>query len=284
MRLRVRRHLHRFLGTLIEGVRRIPDQRSRRLELRDHLGAQMLHGLERRDGATELDALLRVGHGHLDRALAGAERVGRDRDAAGRDHAIDEPGRRDRLAGRDAREAELRDAARAVDGRERRHREARRVARHERDAIASERDQEGVRGAGVDREERGARDAIALDAEARIAALRHRFGQRGADHDLAGRDARQPLRLQRRRCRSERDRREHAAREERRGRGAVAERLRNERRVEQTERASTVRLGHQHAGRAELREVGPDLGVVRGVGGHDLAHAGRGHRLVEVAT
>ena len=203
MRLGVGRQQRRLVGPRVEGMRGVPHQRPRRLELRDHLRAQVLHGLERRDRAAELLALLRVGDGHLDRALAGAERVGRDRDAAGVEHAIDERrGAVDRSA-RPPTPSKPSSATRRVrsivasgvtvsPGR---------VARHERDAVAPERDQKNACGAGIDREERAAVDAIAVRAQAGVAALRDRLAQRRAEHDLARRDARQPLRLLRGACR-----------------------------------------------------------------------------------
>src|ERR1043166_5716697 len=45
-------------GNRVEGVRRIPDERAAGLQLRRHLGAHVLHRLERADRAAELPALL----------------------------------------------------------------------------------------------------------------------------------------------------------------------------------------------------------------------------------
>ena len=79
----------------------------------------------------------------------------------------------------------------------------------------------------------------------------------------------------------QRDRRDHGRGEERARRRGVAERLRDERGVEQREPAAAVRLGHEDPRRAELGEPAPDRAVVRAVGVAQLAHARDRHAVAQ---
>ena len=71
----------------VEGVGGVPDQRAAGLQLGGHLGAQVLHRLERADHPAELPALLGVGHRlvehHLGRAQACRRRAAPSRRRAG---------------------------------------------------------------------------------------------------------------------------------------------------------------------------------------------------------
>src|SRR5262249_4615338 len=68
-RLRHRGRARGFARALIPGIRRVPPQRARRLDLGHHLGGDVLDGLERADLTPELLAHLRVVHRHLDGPL-----------------------------------------------------------------------------------------------------------------------------------------------------------------------------------------------------------------------
>jgi len=85
----VTRHQRRLVRDRVEAVGGVPEQRSRGLDLGDHLRTHMLHGLKRADQAIELLALLGVGHGLLDHRLTGTEGIGGERDTTRVEHAID---------------------------------------------------------------------------------------------------------------------------------------------------------------------------------------------------
>jgi hypothetical protein len=274
-------------GRRIEGVRRIPEERARGLDLGRHLGAQMLDRLEGRDRAAELHALLRVGDRHRERAIAAAEEIGGERDAAGVEHPLHgvarTAARADPLGRAHVLEDELADAPRAVEGRERLHAQALRVARHERQRARVRRDEEDIRARRVDREERLAGEAIAVFSNARTFSPRPALVRRDREAGVAGRDARQPLLRDRRARRRERDRRHHGRGEERRRRRGESQSLRNDDRVEQREPAAAEILGHEHAGRALRRQRAPERRVVARRRRRDLAHARRRQLLLEEA-
>ncbi len=64
---------------MVECPRRVEDHRARSLDLEQHLRAGVRDGLVGADRAAELLALLRVGDGHLQRALCDADRFGAQR-------------------------------------------------------------------------------------------------------------------------------------------------------------------------------------------------------------
>ncbi len=116
-------------------MRRVPDQRARGLQLGGHLRAHVLDRLKARDHAAELRALLGVLDRLIEHGLAGSERVRREHCAARVEHAVESarcstgsPEERGRF---DGLEPQLRQAARAVDGRERLDLEPRGVRRHQ---------------------------------------------------------------------------------------------------------------------------------------------------------
>src|SRR2546423_4007169 len=78
----------------IEGMRRVPPQRQRRLEIAGEVGQLMLDRLERTDRLTELHALERIAHRGLEATLGTAECIGREQHRA----RIERAGKRPRTA------------------------------------------------------------------------------------------------------------------------------------------------------------------------------------------
>src|SRR5439155_11049816 len=78
----------RFPRAVLEGIRRIPDERAGRLDVGHHLGGDVLHRLEGADRTSELVPDLRVLDGHLERACGPAETVGGDEEGT----QVDQPG------------------------------------------------------------------------------------------------------------------------------------------------------------------------------------------------
>ena len=262
VRLGEQRHPRRLLGPLIEGVRGVPDQRARRLDLGGHLGAQVLHRLERADRAAELLALLRVGDRHLERAIARAEQVGRERDARRVERRERDAGRLD--PGRRAARRRSRARRRAACGRSSVS-ARRRDPRHPRGTSASDRGRAAtrkrVRAPRVEREERRAVQAIALQrARRRRRASRQRLARprrRAARRPAAMRGSHSRLLRGRSRPRSA-TRRHHGRREER---ARAPQRRPSDSATSaassKREPAAAVRLGHEHARDAELGERPP---------------------------
>ena len=120
--LRQRRGAVRLLGRrVVERPARVVRRGAAELDRAQHVGAQVLHGLERADRLAELHALLRVLDRELERALRGADTVDHVRHAEpverARDIGLRRPSSRStRRAPRERHSALL---ARAVDRRRR---------------------------------------------------------------------------------------------------------------------------------------------------------------------
>src|SRR5262249_29328019 len=126
MGLRVRRHQARLCREFVEGIGGIPDKRTARLELRDHLCTHVFDGLERAYDTAALLAILGIGAGFFDHSLAGAKRVGCKNNAPRLDHALESSRRitASQRLGLYIVKMELADRARCVDGGQRRSLEA----------------------------------------------------------------------------------------------------------------------------------------------------------------
>jgi len=68
------------------------------------------------------------------------------------------------------------------------------------------------------------------------------------------------------------------------GRSGVAQRLRDQRRVEQRQRRAALRFGNQHPGHAEFGQRAPGPGVVRAIRLAQRAHALHGQLLAQRAA
>src|SRR5215475_10326864 len=104
VRLRERRRARELARALVRGPRGVVEERRRALHLDVHLGERVLHALVLADRRAELEAVLRVLDGDVERGLGGAEALGRDRDGPAVEQLLERgPG----LAGR-AEEGALR--------------------------------------------------------------------------------------------------------------------------------------------------------------------------------
>ena len=284
VRKHVARHQRRLGGQRVEAVGRVPEQRPRGLELGDHFRAHVLHGLERADQTIELLAFLRIGDSLLDHRLAGAQRIGGQRDAPGLEHARDgfARGLEDGLGG-DSFERELCRAAGRIDGLQARHLEARRVALHDDERVGVDRDHQQIRGAGIDRHHRLAVQLARLQRDTGVFTHGKELRRCDTEDRITACDLRQPgLRLTPAQ-RGERSGDHDRGREKGCRRRGVAQRLRDQRGVEQRQAGAPLRLGHQHARHTQLRELAPDRAIVRAVLFPQLAHALDRHPVCQKA-
>src|SRR5262245_50445586 len=274
----VARHLHRaladvrlgerggargLLGEVVEGVRGVPDQRARRLDLERHVRELVLERLEVSDRDPELLARLRLLHRRRAEPRPRAERVRRQQHEAGVAHARRRARRlRQQLAGR-ALEDDRVEAARPVDALDGRERHALRAPLDEREAPAGEADHEQVRERRVGHVRLRAGEALA-DLERPLLGLPEtaRLAEGDRRERLARDQPRQPrLALLAAAGELDREPRERVA-EEGAGRSAVAEHLRREREVGELEARPAPLLAEVEPAEAELDHPLPERGVV----------------------
>ncbi len=104
------------VGLVRQAPRAEPDHRPHALDVDEHVGAAVLHGLEAPDGLAELDALLGVVHRGVHGPLGAAEHLGRRREGAAVEQRTGQVLPTDANGGR-ALEGEPRQAAGLVHGR-----------------------------------------------------------------------------------------------------------------------------------------------------------------------
>ena len=175
------------------GVGGVPDEGAARLQLRRHLRAHVLDGLEGADDAVELAAFLGVGDGFVQHRLRGAQGVGGEHDAAGVDgleqgfSAVGGAGQEFRWRGV---EDDFGDGAGAVDGLQPRGLGGCRVRQME-GAACGDDQAAGVHS--VEDEHRLAVQCAILRTNAVGLAAADLFRHADAEHRVAGGDSRQPL-------------------------------------------------------------------------------------------
>jgi hypothetical protein len=262
----------------------VPEQGSRGLDLGDHLGAHVLHGLERSDQTIELLALLRVCDRLLDHGLARAKGVGSECNATRVEHSSDRISRAFEYGfRRDACKDHLCGAARGVDGGEARDLESGCVGPHHREPALVDHHEEEIGCAGVERHHRLAVQGTCLDADAGGFAHGEELRHGDAEDEIAAGEAREPAGDLAPRHRCECGGR-HDGRGEKGGRRhRMTQRLGDECGIQEREPAAVLRLGHQDARHAELGQRAPDRAVVRAVLPAQLAHALDGHLVREEA-
>jgi len=240
----------------------------------------MLHGLKGADRPTELLALPGVGDGLLDHRLAGPERVGRQGDPTGHQRALDRPARipEDRL-GHGALEDHLGRAAGRVRRPKSRRRDPRRVPADDRQRLGIERHQQPIRRAGVDRHQRLAEEATALEPHAGILTAREELREGDAADQIAAGDLRQPILDLRLSERTQGDDAHHGRRQERTRCHRMTEGLGDQRRVQQRQTRAVLGRRHQHPRHAELRQPLPDLAIVRAIRLPQRPHAFDRHAI-----
>ena len=270
------------MGNGFDRVRRVPDQRARGLELGGHLCAHVFDRLKARDHAAELRALLGVLDCLIEHGLAGAEGVRRERRAPRVQHPVENarcstrsPEERGWL---DGLETQLRQPARAVDGRESLDLEPGRVRRHQRELALSRCEEHQVRARQSQHHQRFADQLPAIEAYLGALPTGVALGQGSGDLQVAGRELWQPLLLLLGSSRlAQCEGCKHCACHEGSRSNGPAQLFGYQCGVQVPQAAAAMLLGNQDARGSQLGKTRPESVRLCPVAGRDLAHAGDRH-------